>query len=303
MRRQAIIAACVSVAMGCAAAAVTEQPGGSSIAVNRRRVDGPRLKVPEVELFFKGEQPFARRGRPGECPGVNCEEWSLGDVTKGEMAFSPDKRKFAYVRAKATASNAKTVQPPHVLVRNIAGDPINEFPLYRPGKPDELIWLDNHRLGYLTPPEQPAAGKKGPPAAVYVVHDINTGEVLAARSGLEFVWGPSRKHVAFVTGNTGRQQVVVDGQNVWPRAGASRIHGQPVWSPDGHGLAFTDDTAAGPRLVVLVEFDDAQGDLTWNIPREAVGPSLRVFWAGDNKVVIGETALRPRFAADWKRLQ
>ena len=219
------------------------------------------------------------------------------------MAFSPDKRKFAYVRAKATASNAKTVQPPHVLVRNIAGDPINEFPLYRPGKPDELIWLDNHRLGYLTPPEQPAAGKKGPPAAVYVVHDINTGEVLAARSGLEFVWGPSRKHVAFVTGNTGRQQVVVDGQNVWPRAGASRIHGQPVWSPDGHGLAFTDDTAAGPRLVVLVEFDDAQGDLTWNIPREAVGPSLRVFWAGDNKVVIGETALRPRFAADWKRLQ
>jgi len=54
---------------------------------------------------------------------------------------------------------------------------------------------------------------------------------------------------------------------------------------------------------MLVEFDDAQGDLTWSIPRDAVGPALHVFWAGDNKVVIGETALRPRFAADWKRLQ
>jgi hypothetical protein len=28
-----------------------------------------------------------------------------------------------------------------------------------------------------------------------------------------------------------------------------------------------------------------------------------VFWAGDSKVVIGESALRPRFAADWERLR
>ena len=34
-----------------------------------------------------------------------------------------------------------------------------------------------------------------------------------------------------------------------------------------------------------------------------LAPGLNVFWAGDNKVVIGETALRPKFAADWERLQ
>ena len=88
-----------------------------------------------------------------------------------------------------------------------------------------------------------------------------------------------------------------------PRYGSTRIHRPPVWSPDGHGLAFTDEGPNGPRLVVLVEFDDAQGDLTWPIPRDAISPGLKVFWAGDNKVVIGETGLKPRFAADWQRLR
>jgi len=290
-RLDLIVGVCVA-AVGCAVAAVPE--ASTPINEPHTRRAAPELRVPEVELFFKGEQAFARRG---------SEEWQLGDVQKSEMAFSPDRRKFAYVRDKATASNAKVVQPAHVLVRNLAGDPINEFPLYRAGRPDELIWIDNRRLGYVQTPDTsaPANVKKSPP--VYVVHDINTGEVLAARSGLEFVWGPSRRHVAFVTGGGGKQAVVVDGQNVWPRLGVSKIHGQPVWSPDGHGIAFTEDTSTGPRLVVLVEFDDAQGDLTWNVPKDAVAPGLKVFWAGDNKVVIGETALRPRFAADWKRVQ
>jgi hypothetical protein len=109
--------------------------------------------------------------------------------------------------------------------------------------------------------------------------------------------------VAFVSCAGTKQQVVVDGQGVWPRYGVTRVNGLPVWSPDGHGLAFTEDAPKGPRLVVLVEFDDAQGDLTWNIPRDALGAGLKVFWAGDSKVVIGETALRPRFAADWQRLK
>ena len=58
-----------------------------------------------------------------------------------------------------------------------------------------------------------------------------------------------------------------------------------------------------PRLVVLVEYADASGDLTWPIPQDALAPGLHVFWAGDNKVVIGETGLKPKFAADWQRLR
>jgi hypothetical protein len=276
----------VACALGCAAVAVDEKPEPQTRPVAVRHV---RTRAPEVELFFRGEQPFARRGD---------EEWPLGDVTKSEMVFSPDKRRFAYVRLKANAKPEAT--PAHVLVRNLAGDPINEFAVYRPGKPEELIWLDNHRIGYIAPPDlQP---KKGAPTNVYVVHDVDSGEIIAARSGLEFLWSPQHAHVAFVSGGGVKQNLVVDGQNVWPRAGTTKVKLPPVWSADGHGLAFAEDGPAGPRLVVLVEFDDAQGDLTWPIPREALGPGLKVFWAGDSKVVIGETALRPRFAADWQRL-
>jgi hypothetical protein len=273
-------------ALGCAAAVVTEPAPAPTAAATGAR---PRLRPVEVELFFRGEQPFARRG---------AEEWSLGDVTKSEMIFSPDKRRFAYVREKP---NAQTKGATRVLVRNLAGDPINEFAVYRPGRPEELTWINNHRIGYIAPPDP--APRKGAPGNVYVVHDADTGEILATRSSGEFIWGPMHHHVAFVSGAGVRQNVVVDGQNVWPRAGLTRVHGAPVWSADGHGLAFVEDGNFGPRLVVLVEFDTAQGDLTWNIPRDAIAPGLKVFWASDNKVVIGETALRPRFAADWQRLQ
>jgi hypothetical protein len=281
MKRVALVALA---AVGCASAAV---PAATETArpVESRRA-APRLRAPEVELFYKDDKAWARRG---------SEEWPLGDVMKAEMVFSPDRKKFAYVRQKPKSM--------HVLVRNLAGDPINEFPVYRPGSVDELSWLDNHRIGYVAPPEAQQPGKKPGPPFTYVVHDVNTGEVLAARSGAEPVFGPEKKHVAFVAGSGARQAVVVDGQNVWPRYGSTKIHGAPVWSPDGHGIAFTDEGAAGPRLVVLVEFDDAQGDLTWPIPRDALAPGLHVFWAGDNKVVIGETGLKPRFAADWQRLR
>jgi hypothetical protein len=186
------------------------------------------------------------------------------------------------------------------MIRNLAGDPVNEFAAYRPGRPDSLTWIDNRRLAYLAPAD-PAARAR----AVYVVHDVDTGEVLAARAGSEFIWAPDRKHVAFLTGSPGRQALVVDGKTVWPRSGVTNAHGGPVWSPDGKGLALVEEGAISrpPRLVVLVQYDDPQGDLTWPIPRDALSTGLKVFWAGDSKVVIGETALRPRFAAGWERVK
>jgi hypothetical protein len=139
---------------------------------------------------------------------------------------------------------------------------------------------------------------------VFVVHDADTGEVLAARAGADFTWDPSHRHVAFLSGVAGRQVLVVDGKTVWPRAGATKLHGDPTWGPDGHGLAIVDEGAAGaPKLVVLVEYTDPAGDLTWPVPRDALAPGLKVFWATDSKVVIGESALQPKFAAGWERLQ
>jgi hypothetical protein len=275
----------IGLLLGCAAAgtsstatAIASQPQPEPALAPR-----PRTRVPDVELFFKGDQPFARRG----CPGPQCEEWAVGDVTRAEMVFSPDKRRFAYLRQKKVGEGML------ILVRNLAGDPINEFSAYK-NRPAELTWIDNRRLGYVTQAEN---------RLMYVVHDAETGEVLAARSGGEPVWGPQRRHVAFVTGAADKQALVVDGRNVWPRRGLTKVHGAPVWSPDGHGLALVEDGNFGPRLVVLVEYADASGDLTWPIPHEAMAAGLHVFWAGGNKVVIGESALRPRFAADWERLR
>ncbi|MEO6951603.1 MAG: hypothetical protein ABI321_07310 [Polyangia bacterium] len=242
-------------------------------------------QLASVELVYHGDQAFARRGN---------EEWPIAEVPRSELVFSPDGHRFAYVRPSKTP-----LAPYRMVIRNIAGDPVNEFSLYRAGKPESVVWLDDRRIGYVAPavPEQKL------PAA-YVVHDMATGEVLRARSGAAFVWGPERKHVAFIAGAGVKQNLIVDGKTVWPRRGSSRLPQPPVWSPDGHGLAFVDTgVTTATKLVVLAEYDDPDGDLTWPVPKDAVAPGLHVFWAGDTKIVIGETALRPRFAAGWEQLR
>ena len=278
MTRRALTIAAVALC-GCAHAPSPDRPR----AVPQRRVV---RELASVQIVFHGEQPFARRG---------SEEWSLGDITRGEMCFSPDGRRFAFARPPHDKSGHG---PYRMLVRNIAGDPVTEFPLYRAGKPETIVWLDDRRIGYLAP----ASPDERLPA-VYVVHDVQSGDVLAARSGAGFVWGPERRHVAVFAGAGDRQSLVVDGRTVWPRRGTTRLHQAPVWSPDGHGLALVDQGQTGARLVVLVEYDDSSGDLTWNVPKDALSPGLRVFWANDSKVVIGESVLRPRFAAGWERLR
>jgi hypothetical protein len=276
---------------GCAAAPpAPSRPAAMTVEPVRVAHAAPRPQALEVELFYKGDQPFARRGD---------EEWALADVLRPEMVFAPDGKRFAYVRQRSGGAGPRT----HIVVRNLAGDPVNDFPAYRAGALDELTWIDDRHICYVAPPEPAVAGAPRRPTNAFVVHDVNTGEVLAARSGVELVWSPQHRHAAFLAGAGGRQALVVDGRQVWPRAGGTRVARGPVWSSDGHGLALVEDGPAGPRLVVLVEYRDPGGDLTWPVPRDALAPGLGVFWAGDSKVVIGETALRPRFAADWQRLQ
>jgi hypothetical protein len=290
-RRELVGGIAIALVVGCAAV-----PAPPSIAsASDARASSRRVRAPDVELFFKGEQPWARRGG---------EEWSLGDVSRAEMVFSPDGKRFAYVRQRAQASAGRLAPVAHVLVRNLAGDPVNDFSVYRPGQPEQLTWIDNRRLAYVAPPEAAVAvATARKPNAMFVVHDAETGEVVSARAGSEFLWDQQHRHVAFVAGVAGKQVLVVDGKNVWPRVGTTKLHGEPSWGPDGRGLAIVDEGAGAPRLVVLVEISDPAGDLTWPVPRDALQPGLRVFWASESKVVIGESALKPKFAAGWERLQ
>jgi hypothetical protein len=245
-----------------------------------------KLAVPsDAEVKFKGKEVLVgRRQALAPIPGVS----------KDDLIWAPDGDHFAYtleVREKKTW---------RIFVKNIAGDPVNEFDPYRPGQPHGIDWIDDRTLAYYAAPD------KKDVVQVYVVHDTQTGEVMAVRRGKMFVWSPGKKkRLAYVAGKTPKEAVQVDGRSVWPRSrGTTQIHGEVSWAPNGRGLAFVEMQKGGTgRLVVMLELDDIGGDLTWPLPPEAMAPGLHVFWAGDSKVVIGETNLKPKFAANWERLQ
>jgi Tol biopolymer transport system component len=238
----------------------------------------------DAAVRFKGQDVMVgRRQNLALLPGVS----------KDELSWSPDGERFAY--AKPVPQKAAW----RVYIKNVAGDPVNEFEVYRPGQPQDIEWLDDRRLAYVAPTE----GKEL--QSVYVIHDAETGEVVAVRRGRMFAWSPGKKRLAYVAGKSGRETISVDGHPVWPRATVPiRIHGEVSWSPSGRGLAFVEAKKGGQgRLVVMLELDDPNGDLTWTLPAEALTRGLHVFWAGESKVLIGETNLKPKFAANWERLQ
>jgi hypothetical protein len=114
------------------------------------------------------------------------------------------------------------------------------------------------------------------------------------------VFSPAGDHLAFVAGDPGHEHVDVDGAQVYPRSGVTRVLGEPAWSRDGASLALIEG-GDKLQLVVLVEFDNPNGDNTWPLPPQAADPSLRVFWAGAGNVVVGHELTRPVFAASFKR--
>ena len=114
------------------------------------------------------------------------------------------------------------------------------------------------------------------------------------------MFSPAGDHLAFVVGEPGHEHVGVDGVQVYPRAGETSILGEPAWSRDGGSLALIEG-GGRPQLVVLVEFDNPNGDNTWPLPPQATDPSLHVFWAGRTNVVIGRELTKPVFATSFTR--
>jgi len=247
------------------------------------------IRKPLLRVIYRHDQAFAR---------VDGREWKISEVARNEMLWAPDGRRFAYVKKTQIKTKAKANQPRYrIVIRNMRGDSVNAFPVYRPGRPSDLDWLDDEHLSYLAPPDRSGSA--------YVVHSARTGSVLNVYRGHGFAWSPGRKKVAFVTGKK-RQEIRVSGERIWPRGAASvskrRIVSELVWSPDGGGIAFMERRGRTTRLVVLLVIDNRGGDLSWPLPEAARDPKNRLFWA-ENKLVIGESSLKPRFAASWRRLQ
>ncbi|MCC6751395.1 MAG: hypothetical protein IT371_27335 [Deltaproteobacteria bacterium] len=242
-----------------------------------------------VRVFFREGKAFAREGR---------REWALAEVGRDEMLWAPDGQRFAYVKAKPRR-DVEGGAFSFVVVRNLRGDSVNEFPVYRPGQPSELEWIDDDQISYVAPPD-----KSGD---AYVVHSVSTGEVVRVLRGRSFVWSPGRKRLAYVSNDTRRPIIKVDDHIVWPRGSTTAARKRQLisplsWSPDGSGLAFLERDGKEARLVVLLVVDNHEGDLTWPLPKGANGGENKLFWA-QNKVLIGESAFKPRFAASWNRVQ
>jgi hypothetical protein len=303
------------VLLGAACASTTTSvpgAGGEGPPARVAAVRAPRPAVPEVEVVFHDGKAFARE---------NGREWPIAEVGRNEMLWAPDGLRFAYLKETAASApisalfssrtaargasrsasiRASAIGTPtyHIVIRNIRGDSVNEFAVYRRGKPSELDWLDNARIGYLAPPD--ASGD------AYVIHSAESGEVSSVYRGRGFTWSPGRKQLAYLTVKPA-VTVRVGDEVVWPRespGGKSRrrIVGAPVWSPDGQSLAFMEVAGSKGTLVVLLVLDNKEGDLTWPLPPGALDPDQRIFWA-ESKVTIGRTAFQPRFAASWRRVR
>jgi hypothetical protein len=120
--------------------------------------------------------------------------------------------------------------------------------------------------------------------------------------GVHFEFTSKKDHLAYVTGKPDAAYVAVDGEQVYPRKGRTQIASELAWSRDGQSLAFLEARPAGPaRLVLLAQFDNATGDVTWNLPDTAKLDGARVFWAGARKLVVGKTAMRPVFATSFEK--
>lgn len=312
-------------------ACATPQVGASESSSAVLPAVPPPPPPPSVRVVFRNGKVYAREGD---------REWPIAEVSRDEMLWAPDGFRFAYIKrweppaaepasqpASAPAKNpvrrsrkGKVRKPPpetyHIVIRNIRGDPINEFPVYRPGRPSKLDWITNDTLGYLAPRDKTGN--------VYVLHTAASGEIVRVFRGTRFIWSPGRRQLAYIVNrDRKREQLVkVNDQVVWPRASSPappkprrkkvrrgrrsplhrRVVGELVWSPDGNGLAFIAKEVSQLKLVVLLVVDDESGDLSWPLPDRALQPGNRLFW-GESKVVIGASMLKPRFAASWTRLR
>ena len=232
-------------------------------------------------------------------------------VDPAELKWSPDRTSYSAAIApkKGAGSNA----PYRLAVFGGAGEHRAEVAVVRPGVVEDLRYLGESRLVYrMTQPAPPLdkraiwprrTGRRMQPTAPTTVYVIQPFAPLAAPmvcEGRSFTFSPHGDHVAWVSGAPGREWLGADGAQVYPRAGVTGIQGEPAWSSDGRSLAVIEG-GAKPKLVVLVEFDNPHGDNVWPLPPDAADPTMRVFWAGVGRLVVGHEMTKPVFATSFRR--
>ncbi|HEX7499664.1 MAG TPA: hypothetical protein VF524_05085 [Polyangia bacterium] len=255
-----------------------------------------------------GSPPPKREAKVVESPEAVAAR--LG-VEPGQLKWSPGRKSYAV--ATAPKESAENGTPYRLAVFGAAGEHRAEVAAARPGMVEELRFLGESRLVYrIAPPARslgkratrprPTSKKKTPPVltVLYVIQPLAPIAAPVVCEGHGFTFSRNGDHVAWVGGAPGREWLGADGEQVYPRAGVASIQGDPAWSSDGRSLALI-EAGSRPKLVVLVEFDNPQGDSVWPLPPNAIDPTMRVFWAGAGRLVVGHEIARPVFATSFRR--
>jgi hypothetical protein len=289
-----LVAAVIGGALACAAKPESRPPGNLN-------PPPPAAKPPE-------SPPPNREAEVAESVEVVAAK--LG-VASAEFKWNAGRTSYAVaIPPKQGAGNGARYR---LAVFGATGQQRAEVDAARPGVVEELRFLGGSRLVYrIVPPATPLdkraarskpSGKKKTPPAPTALHVIQPFAPIGAPmtcAGRSFTFSRNGDHVAWVTGEPGQEWVGADGVQVYPRAGVTRIQGEPAWSPDGRSLALIEG-GAKPNLVVLVEVDNPHGDNVWQLPPDAADPTLRVFWAGAGRLVVGHDLTRPVFSTSFRR--
>jgi hypothetical protein len=289
-----LVAALVGAALGCAA----------------RSDNRPHDNLPPPPPAAKSPElpPPKRAAKVAESPEAVAAR--LG-VDPAQLKWSPGRT--GYAAAISPKESAKNSAPYRLAVFGASGEQQAEVAAARPGVVDDLRLLGESRLVYRLAPTAPSLDKRstGPrqtgkkrtpptPTVVYVIQQFAPIAAPMVCEGRSFTFSPSGAHVAWVSGAPGREWLGADGAQVYPRTGVTRIQGEPAWSSDGSSLALIEG-GAQPKLVVLVEFDNPHGDNVWPLPPDATDPTMRVFWAGVGRLVVGHEMTKPVFATSFRR--
>jgi hypothetical protein len=292
----------------------------------------PRAKAPPRDLDAEADrQRPPKPAAPIDTPEVIAAK--LG-VEPSQLQWSPGHKSYA-AAVPPKDPGATPAATYKLAAYSAAGERLIEVDGARPGVVADLRFMGEDRLIYrVTPwPPPPAAkhGKRGkapkrakqakqakqakrggkpkpksPPRApttLYVIQPLAADAAPIVCEGRRFTFSPKGDHVAWVAGEPGQELVGADGAQVYPRSGVTAIPGEPAWSRDGGSLAVIEGGPA-PKLVVLVEVDNPSGDNSWPLPPEAAGPTLptlRVFWAGAGRIVVGHDVTKPVFATSFVR--
>ena len=269
---------------------------------------GSNLKPPPTAAKPPASPPQRHESTVAESPEAVAAK--LG-VEPAELKWSPGRS--VYAAAIAPKKIAEDGAPYRLEVFAAAGERRAELTAPRPGIVEDLRYLGESRLVYrlalpappldklATGPRRPGKKRTPPaPSVVYVIQPFTPITVPLVCEGRSFTFSRNGDHLAWVSGVPGREWLGADGTQVYPRTGATRIQGEPAWSPDGRSLALIEG-GTKPKLVVLVEVDNPHGDNVWPLPPDATDPTMRVFWAGAGRLVVGHEMTKPVFATSFRR--